>query len=276
MTLCIAAPCGGAASSNVVLAFDWRVETEVASSETTIKWMPLSRHWSAMISGPLMQCKELMATYSEFLTTQQDALTNDNACEMLSRPLKRIRHKLADELVHARLAISFEEFKQRGKEALTTDVRRSVLNEIMGQWVESEFILIGPSFNPQGLTVYKTHNVSVGRCADFAAVGSGAPQAEAVLYERQQNIFHDVNTTLYNVYEAKRYGEKAPGVGKKTSMAIISHDPEAYTYAVVTDAGFKVLSRYYRRFGPRPTSGITIPSECLLKHPRKAFLRQPN
>jgi hypothetical protein len=55
----------------------------------------------------------------------------------------------------------------------------------------------------------------------YGAVGSGGLHAAVRLSLGQHNKVASLTDTVYNVYEAKKAAEVAPGVGKLTDLAII-------------------------------------------------------
>ncbi|MDP2708368.1 MAG: hypothetical protein Q8O70_12825, partial [Burkholderiales bacterium] len=58
-------------------------------------------------------------------------------------------------------------------------------------------------------------------CTNFAAIGTGASTAIPALHARTQSFNGNIETALYNVYEAKKLGESSPYVGEKTGSTRI-------------------------------------------------------
>src|SRR5437867_3990552 len=106
--------------------------------------------------------------------------------------------------------------------------------------------------------IYKISGAEVEACDDFAAIGTGAILAEAALFHRAEPKHTDLQSVIYRVYEAKRLGEKALGVGPETLLMISRRESGTMMVQVVRAAGLKELEKMYKRFGPRPLK-ITRP-----------------
>lgn len=106
-----------------------------------------------------------------------------------------------------------------GKNQLPEDLYRQTAYDITCQRIEAELILIGRVGGRFCLFTCIAGEVTA--CPHFAAIGSGAPIASSVLFQREHVFYRAVPLALYVVYEAKRLAEIAPGVGKLTSYAIL-------------------------------------------------------
>ena len=67
-------------------------------------------------------------------------------------------------------------------------------------------------------TVYFRHS--------FATCGTGGPIAETLLNIRDCKPVDSIERVIYTVYEAKKYSEKASGVGPETRIAILAPTPD--------------------------------------------------
>ena len=70
----------------------------------------------------------------------------------------------------------------------------------------------------------------------YTAVGSGGVHAAVRLSLGQHNKVAPLLDTVYNVYEAKKAAEVAPGVGKMTDLAIIKNGKVSYAGKSLFDA----------------------------------------
>ena len=61
-------------------------------------------------------------------------------------------------------------------------------------------------------------NLRISRPPNFAAIGTGANIVTVLLMCREQNDHDRLEDTIYKVYEAKRFSEKAEGVGLFTAV----------------------------------------------------------
>jgi hypothetical protein len=72
--------------------------------------------------------------------------------------------------------------------------------------------------------------------------------------------------TIYNVYEAKKLGEIADGVGKRTSIIVFSppeNPGETVGMHSVNQAGREYLDGKYEEFGLKPVKNIEFGDEFL-------------
>lgn len=270
MTLCIAALCRDynepaihhTGKPCVIVATDFRIETETAGAETEYKVDFLSDNWVAVFAGPVSQARELLTLYGEALHSH--AVTKQNCVNLLREPQRQLRRRMADSLTHALHSISYEEFLQSGKTWLPDDIYRQTSYQISAQQIAAELILIG-YFAPGEFVLLKTQNGDVEQCSHFAAIGSGAEIAKSVLFQRAHKDYYPDWDTIYSVYEAKKLSEIAPGVGKMTSyMCLNEPDPSKKSvldsYRICSrEVGFPFLEKAFRRFGPKPVKTLNIP-----------------
>ena len=85
-----------------------------------------------------------------------------------------------------------------------------------------------------------------------------------MLHSRSQNRNLDLPDTVYNVYEAKRFGENSPNVGRETTVYVLqAPDPlmkdKKLRVRVLTKQGEKELARRFKKYGPR-----TVPQQKLI------------
>ena len=73
-----------------------------------------------------------------------------------------------------------------------------------------------------------------------------------MLYRRESSRFEDLDKTIYMVYEAKILGETAPGVGKRTMMAVLGIDQDGYIDTMaLQDKAFSKLWSQFQHYGPK-------------------------
>jgi hypothetical protein len=92
--------------------------------------------------------------------------------------------------------------------------------------LECEFLCVG--FGPKGTPyLFKLSNPGLIEPLDrlgFWAIGSGAYSAIARMAARQQHAHRTIESTVYNVCEAKISAEGAEGVGKQTILMVLRPD----------------------------------------------------
>ncbi len=264
MTLCIAALCDLKAREKtaiddvVVGCFDWRIETGTSSAQTAFKFSKLNKRWAVMMAGPLAQARELSNMYKAFLNSEGDSITNVNVLEKLREPSIRFRQSLASAYTQSTVAMPYDAFLRDGKTQLPEDLFRQISYDIAQQKLEAELILIG--LLGRHFRIFECFAGEVHEAEDFAVIGSGKTIAESALYQREQSDIRSLSLSIYAVFEAKRLGENAPGVGTKTTTVIIHRDSENnLDYELVTSAGKNFLEKQFERFGPRKVVDFEIP-----------------
>ncbi len=151
--------------------------------------------------------------------------------------------------------MSYLEFQRHGKQSLPEDLHRETAWEIRNHCLEVELILAGfiaePAGEPEAL-ILKLSGERVSRCDSFAAIGSGAFLAEASLMQRNYIAIAGVPYATYLAYEAKRLGERAPGVGKETGIvALVHHQQHGVVLNFFVPEKIPLLEKEFRRFGPQ-------------------------
>jgi 20S proteasome alpha/beta subunit len=126
--------------------------------------------------------------------------------------------------------------------------------DITGMLSRVEMILMGFTEGdvPQLCQISASGNVSLHE--RFSAIGEGGRLAEAVLLRREQQDTLNIEETLYNIYEAKRYAERVATVGTDTEMFVMT-EPNLRN---VTPNGYEQLSAMFEKFGPKDVEGLVI------------------
>ena len=87
----------------------------------------------------------------------------------------------------------------------------------------------------------------------FCAIGSGALIATVILNCRDYHERENFSPAIYMVYEAKRFSEKADGVGPKTKFIwtapLIDEEPTRKGIGFVSDFGLAYLEAMFQRTG---------------------------
>jgi hypothetical protein len=235
-------------ATEVVACCDRKVSTDSVSSETGFKFRPLSPHWLALWAGVNPVLTEVLDLYEVSPPNTRDR----HPVELLRRPLRVWRKRLAEACIHEKHALSFDEFYKNGKVWLDLDVwtetQREIARRYDTQKTEVQLILIGNVGGSAGIYVVSCGEVT--ECAQVATIGTGYAVAEAALYWRMD---HDsprsLDQTIYSVYEAKKLSEMSPFVGEKSTMAIIRPGDSGLAFESVD---IKILEKEFKRFGPKP------------------------
>jgi|SRR5882762_409560 len=265
MTLCIAAVCrhekGGPA---IVLCSDHKIGTYAAQAEIGFKFSWATRNWPTLIAGDVARTDELIATCQQTLGEFQAAkeLDRNNVFDAMKACGYAFREKLADELVRKKLSVSYEYLRQNKGKFPSATVYETYTQ--IGQ-IDSEAEIIVAGFIEETAYLFVVQrDCTVYNRQLFAAIGTGATIAEPALFQRKQRRVESIDVTLCNVYEAKRLGEIADGVGERTTILVITppSDPsEAIGMKKVNVEGMKYLDEVYKQFGQKPLSNIDFKPE---------------
>jgi hypothetical protein len=137
------------------------------------------------------------------------------------------------------------------------------MTEIELTEIEAEFLVVG--FAGIFPMLIKTNR----RCSaiiqeDFAVAGEGAYLAQASLLDRGHWDLRSFDETLYAIYEAKKFAEGAPTVGKSTSIWVLHRSGEQDS--ISTD-GLMFLEGKRQELGRKKISGIDLKPEHLDRLP---------
>jgi hypothetical protein len=235
-------------SSAIALCSDSLASNDYTSTEHVPKWELLPSHFVVMFAGPLSAAKELL----EVVRTQLCTIPADTTTlvEALRQSVQIQKARLANAHVGATLGISYQDFRKHGKAWFLEDVCRQVTSEIEAIRLEVELIVAG--FINREATIVKVQYDRVSISDNFATIGAGSFLAEASLMQRDYVAIGDVNHAAYLAYEAKRLGERAPGVGRQTSVMSMTLDREAGPVLnVLKLEHLAVLDEQFKRFGPQ-------------------------
>ena len=201
-----------------------------------------------MYAGTVARADELFEMYAAYL--QDKALDKQSALEELRKPPQFLKRRLVEEYVQNTLAISYDDFLTKGS-SLPASLYETIASEISRLEIGCQFILIPVPAS----AIRSFFTVDVSGCVyqeqNFAAIGSGASNALAWLHFRAHSQFTNVNDTLLHVWEAKKFSENAPGVGKSTSMGWIKDNTES----TGTD-NFREFEKQWKKYGPKAISGL--------------------
>ena len=250
MTLCVAA--FGQDEIGKV-HFCWcankRIETHSTGSETIYKYRKLSPSWAALYAGTVARADELVSLYVTHLRGMD--LDLHSAIEELRKPPQVLKRRLVEEYVQNTLAMSYDDFLSKGP-SLPASLYETIASEVSRLEIGCQLILIPvPAAN---IRFFFTVDVSgsVYQEQNFAAIGSGASNALAWLHFRNHSQFTNVNKTLFHVWEAKKFAENAPGVGKDTAMGWTSDTLKSRN---IND--FRPFEIQWAKYGPKATKKMT-------------------
>ncbi|WP_424672828.1 hypothetical protein [Candidatus Binatus sp.] len=255
MTLCIGTICQqDTARPRIIFCSDTKVAGGPASAEIGDKVSFLMERWPALKAGKLARAEELLSTYAMYFRGRR--LTELNVLDEFKKPPELQKHKRADELVRGRLGISYEQLLRRGKKEIPRKTRERIFDDIelltldcdliFGGFIRNEPYLFGID-GTEALAIYEEH---------FYAIGSGAPIANASLFQRKYHCDLDLDLAIYYVYEAKKLGQVNPDVGEATYIDVLRPGKNGRVLVQsMTDEGVEFLYEKFKKFGPQKAEG---------------------
>ena len=254
MTLCIAALAQRSSSPCIVLGFDKQVSGEGLSSQTEYKLQPLNGQLVALYAGSPGRAKELALIFGGLL--KRVNLDYDNAVEQLREGILILKRRIAESYTALHFGLSYTDFLDNGIAWFGENFVNGHLGAIERIPLGVELIIAG--FIDGKAVLFERRAGSDAELewrSNFAAVGSGAYTAEPSMHYRNHTPGTDLETAIYNVFEAKKAGEQDPAVGEETHL-FIAHPPSAHgdriMFEYVGETGFSYLKRLWEDHRPRP------------------------
>jgi len=253
VTLCIAAKCDHLGQDAIVMASDLRIEDDVSGSETACKQAPLIPGWYFMYAGIQARAAQLVISVREHLET--NPLGYGHITKTFKEAAREHREKLVDEYVHSQIARSYAWLLSEGHKVLPQEYYAQLIQYVSAVRFDAQLIVCGFSNESAVICLIdESRGEPVARpIENFAAIGSGSTVAESVLHQRVHRMDTPLKQALYHIYEAKRLGEAAPGVGHQTTIRILLADGRT---AFLTEAGVSFVQRCYDRYAPKPLEGV--------------------
>jgi hypothetical protein len=231
MTLCIAVHAQLAGEPRIVLCFDSLIGSDLGVSEETFKCdLEFAHGLAALWSGTLDQVEDALPIFKARFKMRPPTL--QDCKEELWVGMKEFRAALA----------------RRGPKR--TDVQLIVAGYIEKApriiYVGSDGVIANPSFQ---------------------AIGSGSPSADAMLRWRNPTPNTYLHDAIYIAYEAKRFGETSPFVGKITTLLVLEPKPDSsFRVRSLTADARPIMEERFDKFGPQPFGNqhLHLPDGCIV------------
>jgi 20S proteasome alpha/beta subunit len=250
MTLCIAAFSNqwieGEPKRAIYCCSDARIETSTSGSETEYKFKKVGARWAAMLAGNVGRAEELLNLYSDHI--ESDLFGKLDVTDSLRVPPQKMKTRIAAEYVANMTGMSWDDFVSKGQAILPVGLYESVCNDVARIEIGCQLILIPVVARNCFYIADSDGSISIRK--HFAAIGSGSSNAEAWLHFREQEKFTKPASTIIHLLEAKRFAENAPGVGKKTHLALIDNESRFHQFMNVEATERQV----WRKYGPKSTA----------------------
>ena len=249
MTLCVAAKCLYQDQQALLMASDWKIEDYVSGSETAHKQGTFPDGWHFMYAGTQARAIELVLSIREHLE-QNPLLPPRHISPTLKEAIRKHREKLVDEYIHSQIARSYEWLLNEGRDALPAEYFSQLINSVSSVRLDAQLIICG--FYEGDAIIFlidESGGEPIARpIENFAAIGSGSIIAQSALHHRVHRMETPLKMALYHVYEAKRLGESAPGVGSQTTMTILLADGRN---GWLTEWGTLFMQNCYKQYAPK-------------------------
>lgn len=222
MTICIAAKCNNNASivaaSDKLLTIRGLIEFDHPSS----KIERLIDNCCVMTAGNALATTELFEDIREKINEHRDITIRDIARITKENYILHRAREIEERYLAARNINNIDEFYGRIMN-LPPNIGMYLDDKIENYDFDLE-VLIG-GIDQNGAHIYNIMNPGRINCFDsigYCAIGSGEQHSILSLISYNYDPQLSINRALYIIYEAKKIAEKAPGVGKKTILALLT------------------------------------------------------
>jgi 20S proteasome alpha/beta subunit len=253
VTLCIAAECVFGREERIILASDYRSETELigVENETKVGW--IDEKTAVLIAGNSSRANELIMVCSNI--AEDAGSEKSSTYDILQRAVTMQKQNIADQYIGSKLGMDYETFLKRGSN-LPPDVFRQLTVDITNLHLDC-FLIVATISDNVGSSLMRVHDTgTVEICNNFCAIGSGYYIAESILALRGHQLNLPLKKALYNVHEAMTLGAHAPGVGEDFQVSILSLKGDAVEWEYLTFEYFEYLEKQEKKYGIREITKI--------------------
>jgi 20S proteasome alpha/beta subunit len=206
------------------------------------KIIPLSDGHVLLFSGSVPDA-EAVANGTKGLT-QQGSVSLKQVSDFAAKSYQDLkRRKVEDSILRPLMGIEFAQFQQLVSQSASSQVLAQMLGMISQHNLNLDLMLAGVDEDGGHIAVVTHPGTSLLMdTVGMSAIGSGGLHALVRLSLGKQTRDLSVSETIFNVYEAKRASEVAPGVGKVTDIAVLSGRKINF----LPDPAFEVLKSIVR------------------------------
>lgn len=254
MTVCIAGICMDKGRPRFVLCSDQRIETEQSGGDVCLKMDHAGDGWAALIAGSPARARDLVAVCRNALGSRTHLMGSAEYVSEISACASKQKRTLVEAYVQSQLGVSYEYFLEYGQVRLPERHFDEIMTGVRSIDLGCDVILAGFIGDDPFLLSIDRYGM-VYREESFAAIGSGASNAQASLFRRAYRGYMPLDEAAYYIYEAKKFSEVSPGVGPSTTMAVIGKSPQSSGFSRWKHADPFCMARLeneYKQFGPQP------------------------
>ena len=224
MTICISASCNSGKS--IVVASDRMLSVPSLTVEfdhQDTKIYQISGNCVALSSGDALCVQDILIGGIGAASQLQNPPIKTLA-EQVKLQFCQVRKQRVNDLILGPRGIDFDGFYQGGMiSRFPQDLSMLIDNQVQRYELRTEILLSG--VDDSGAHIYCIGDPGTMACFDrlgYHAIGSGYRHAVLKLVAFGQHPSMTVKETIFNVFCAKRVAELAQGVGRSTSMMIVS------------------------------------------------------
>jgi hypothetical protein len=229
VTVCIAAICES--GSKIVLVSDRMLSTVSTSTEIGLKVRKLHQDWYAMFSGDDISQVEMVQGAANL--AKKESVTALDAVHAMRAAYQTVRRQQIQDNFLSTFKWDVDKFLSQGKNKIPAAEYSNLWYKIETFDLGCQFLVAGfsrkPTSSRPSAVIFEVVNPGVVRpctAVGWGVIGSGYPNAWAHLARRKQASYLSLARTLYYSISAKRLAESALGVGRETSVFIMSPDGE--------------------------------------------------
>jgi len=260
MTVCIGALCEDgksvvvAADKMVTFGTPMNLQTEPPDLKKIVK---LTKKSVLLFSGSVPDGEEILVSAQSKLSNNPKQTTAKIA-EAVKDAYADLKKKRVEEtILKPLLGADFPKFQTLVSQSASSQILQQVLGLISQHNLQAELLVAGTDDAGAHLFIVSHPGILLPvETTGYAAVGSGGLHAGISLSLAQHSKVLPLVDAIYNVYEAKKSAEVAPGVGKLTDMAIVT----ATEVIFAKDPLFDTLEKAHKE---RPT--VTASEHAELK-----------
>lgn len=240
MTVCVGALCEG--GNAVVVAADKMVTFGAPMSlqmEPPVlkKITQITEECVVLFSGSVPDAEEIIAAAKQQIKGL-GKLPTSNVAEAVKNAYTALKAKRVQETILGPLiGADFVKFQSLLVQSASSQMLQQLLAMVMQHNLQTEALVAG--VDDLGAHLFAVAHPGVllpMETTGYAAVGSGGIHAAVRLSLGQHNKVAPLLDTVYNVYEAKKAAEVAPGVGQMTDLAIIKNGKVCFAEKPLFDA----------------------------------------
>ncbi len=214
MTICIAAIGKLNNEEIIVFATDHMITTPNGQFEHSIaKYKELNGKNAAMLAGAALLFDELVNTESVIIPNiKKDIFENfkKKRLEVIQNEILNVYRIDQDFLIESL------------KNQIPNQFINTMLEKISSFNLNTQILLVGFENGISHITEINESGIFDFRDINFHTIGTGSVQASNTLLFQKHSKEDNLETTVYNVYKAKRNAEVMPGVGKEMDLLILT------------------------------------------------------